>query len=39
MTVDSSSGSSLAAHVGGPSQDGPTDLRAVPSEPFDIEPP
>ena len=39
MTVESSSGSSLAAHVGGPSQDGPTDLRAVPSEPFDIEPP
>ena len=39
MTVDSSSGTPLAAHVGGPAQDGPTDLRAVPSEPFDIEPP
>ncbi len=39
MTVDSPSSSSLAAHVGGPSQDGPTDLHAVPSEPFDIEPP
>ena len=39
MTADSASGSSLAAHVGGPSQDGPTDLRAVASEPFDIEPP
>ena len=39
MTVDSASGTPLAAHVGGPAQDGPTDLRAVPSEPFDIEPP
>jgi len=39
MTVDASSSSSLATHVGGSSGDGPTDLRAVASEPFDIEPP
>ncbi|HET9760292.1 MAG TPA: RNA degradosome polyphosphate kinase, partial [Nocardioidaceae bacterium] len=39
MTVESASGTPLATHVGGPAQDGPTDLRAVPSEPFDIEPP
>jgi polyphosphate kinase len=39
MTVDSASGTPLATHVGGPAQDGPTDLRTVPSEPFDIEPP
>src|SRR3954462_8041540 len=38
MTVETST-SSLATHVSGPSDDGPTDLRAVPSEPFDIEPP
>src|SRR3954462_1821975 len=38
MTVETST-SSLAAHVSGPSDDGPADLRAVPSEPFDIEPP
>jgi len=31
--------SSLAAHVGGPSDDGPTDLRAISAEPFDVEPP
>ena len=36
---DSTAGSPLAAHVGGSSEDGPTDLRAVPAEPFDIEPP
>ena len=39
MTVESASGTPLATHIGGPAQDGPTDLRAVPSEPFDIEPP
>ena len=39
MTADSSSTSSLAAHVGGSSEDGPTDLRAVGSETFDVEPP
>ncbi len=39
MTVDASSSSSLATHVGGSSDDGPTELRAVASEPFDIEPP
>src|SRR3954452_25392239 len=39
MTPEAPSGSSLATHVGGVSEDGPTDLRAVPSEPFDIEPP
>jgi polyphosphate kinase len=39
MTADSNTGSALAAHVGGHAEDGPTDLRAVPSEPFDIEPP
>src|SRR3954469_19147978 len=38
MTVETST-SSLATHVSGPSDDGPADLRAVPSEPFDIEPP
>src|SRR3954464_1520893 len=38
MTAETST-SSLATHVSGPSDDGPTDLRAVPSEPFDIEPP
>src|SRR3954454_7877747 len=38
MTVETST-SSLAAHVSGPSDDGPAELRAVPSEPFDIEPP
>jgi polyphosphate kinase len=38
MTAESST-STLAAHVSGPSEDGPTDLRAVPSEPFDVEPP
>jgi polyphosphate kinase len=39
MPVDPSASSSLATHVNGPSEDGPTDLRAVPSEPFDFEPP
>jgi len=39
MTVDSSSNGSLATHVSGSTEDGPTDLRAVPSEPFDVEPP
>jgi len=39
MTADSSPTGSLAAHVGGSSGDGPTDLRALPSEPFDVEPP
>src|SRR4051794_26656968 len=39
MTADSASGTPLAAHVGGSAQDGPTDLRTVPSEPFDVEPP
>ncbi|MDX6301134.1 MAG: polyphosphate kinase, partial [Nocardioidaceae bacterium] len=39
MTPEAPSGSSLATHIGGVSEDGPTDLRAVPSEPFDIEPP
>ena len=39
MTVEGSSGSPLASRVGGPSGDGPRDLRAVPSEPFDVEPP
>src|SRR3954449_1477714 len=38
MTAETST-SSLATHISGPSDDGPTDLRAVPSEPFDIEPP
>ncbi len=38
MTADASSASPLTAHVGGPAQDGPNDLRAT-SEPFDIEPP
>src|SRR3954465_10095829 len=38
MTAETST-SSLATHVSGPSDDGPADLRAVPSEPFDIEPP
>src|SRR3954447_2243060 len=38
MTAETST-SSLATHVSGPSNDGPADLRAVPSEPFDIEPP
>src|SRR3954452_2288243 len=39
MTADAPSGSSLATHLGGASEDGPTELRAVSSEPFDIEPP
>ncbi len=39
MTAEGSSSSPLATRVGGPSDDGPRDLRAVPSEPFDIEPP
>ena len=39
MTVDSSSNGSLATHVSGSTEDGPTDLRSVPSEPFDVEPP
>ena len=39
MTADSSSTSPLAAHVGGSSGDGPTDLRPVGSETFDVEPP
>src|SRR3954453_377365 len=39
MTADSSPTGSLAAHVGGSAEDGPTDLRALPSEPFDVEPP
>src|SRR4051812_34369929 len=38
MTAETST-SSLATHVSGPSDDGPAELRAVPSEPFDIEPP
>src|SRR5919107_761593 len=38
MTAETST-SSLATHVSGPSEDGPTELRAIPSEPFDIEPP
>src|SRR4051794_28764981 len=38
MTAETST-SSLATHVSGPSDDGPADLRAVPSEPFDVEPP
>ncbi len=39
MTAESAPKGSLAAHVSGSAEDGPTDLRAVPSEPFDIEPP
>ena len=39
MTADSASGSPLAAHVSGSAQDGPSELRAVGSEPFDVEPP
>ncbi len=39
MTADSSPTSPLAAHVGGSSGDGPSDLRPVGSETFDIEPP
>src|SRR3954453_11861013 len=39
MTADSSPTGSLAAHVGGSAEDGPTDLRALPSEPIDVEPP
>ncbi|NUR10185.1 MAG: RNA degradosome polyphosphate kinase, partial [Nocardioidaceae bacterium] len=39
MTTDAPETGALAAHVGGPAEDGPTDLRAVPSEPFDVEPP
>ncbi|MEP7091749.1 MAG: RNA degradosome polyphosphate kinase [Nocardioidaceae bacterium] len=39
MTADSASSSSIATHTGGSTEDGPTDLRAVPSETFDIEPP
>src|SRR3954454_8806896 len=38
MTAETST-SSLATHISGPSDDGPADLRAVPSEPFDVEPP
>jgi polyphosphate kinase len=38
MTAETST-SSLATHVSGPSEDGPAELRAIPSEPFDIEPP
>jgi polyphosphate kinase len=38
MTAESAPASSLAAHVGGAAEDGPSDLR-MPSEPFDIEPP
>src|SRR5215218_6576484 len=38
MTAETST-SSLATHVSGPSEDGPTELRAVSSETFDIEPP
>ncbi len=37
--TDSPSTTSIATHVGGTAVDGPTDLRAVPSEPFDVEPP
>jgi polyphosphate kinase len=39
MTADSPANGSLATHVGGSAEDGPSDLRAVPSEPFDVEPP
>src|SRR5690242_4997633 len=39
MTAEGSPNSPLASHVGGAAADGPRDLRAVPSEPFDIEPP
>ena len=39
MSADSPAQGSLAAHVTSSSGDGPSDLRAVPSEPFDIEPP
>jgi polyphosphate kinase len=39
MTAETRTSRSLATHVAGPSDDGPTDLRAVPSEPFDVEPP
>ncbi len=39
MPAEISPTGSLATHVAGPSGDGPTDLRAVASEPFDIEPP
>jgi polyphosphate kinase len=39
MTAEGSPNSPLATRVGGSSDDGPRDLRAVPSEPFDIEPP
>src|SRR4051794_38157267 len=39
MTADTSSSSSLTAPVGGPSDAGPSALRAVASEPFDVEPP
>src|SRR5262245_36711527 len=37
--TESPTTSTLPTHVGGPAEDGPTDLRAVPSEPFDVEPP
>src|SRR3954466_8625697 len=38
MSAESST-STLATHVSGATDDGPTDLRAVHAEPFDIEPP
>ena len=39
MTADAPSSSALATHIGEESEHGPSDLSAVPSEPFDIEPP
>ncbi|MGA8209707.1 MAG: RNA degradosome polyphosphate kinase [Nocardioidaceae bacterium] len=39
MSADPTSSSTLATHVGGSAEDGPSDLRAVAAEPFDIEPP
>jgi polyphosphate kinase len=39
MAADSASDRSLDTRVAGPSADGPADLRAVPSDPFDVEPP
>ncbi len=39
MSAESPTTSTLATHVSGSSEDGPSDLRAVSSEPFDIEPP
>jgi polyphosphate kinase len=39
MEAEAPTRSSLAAHLSGGSEDGPAELRAVPSEPFDIEPP